>query len=336
MPFDSPMFFGYGPTLDISNQMNRPPETFFAVLVIAAIATCADPGGSTAYAQSALPPPLVLDVWPGPAPDDKGIAEVERTYIHQSPIVGPTKLITNVTKPTLTIYRPASDRNTGTAMIIMPGGGYRNLYWELEGEEVAAWLNAHGMTGIILKYRVPFRPGETRPPPGPLQDAQRAISLVRSRAADWGINPSRIGTVGFSAGGHLAVAAATNFDKRTYAPIDEVDRVSSRPDFAIGCYSGYFKEEGKDEVPAGMKHIPADTPPVLLAHASDDDAQAGGSDVENSVFMYLALHRAKIPAEMHVYATGGHDFGVRQDEKLPSTWTELALRWLRSWNLLSG
>jgi dipeptidyl aminopeptidase/acylaminoacyl peptidase len=115
-----------------------------------------------------------------------------------------------------------------------------------------------------------------------------------------------------------------------------VDRVSARPDFAIGCYSGYFKEDGKDEVAAGMKYIPAGTPPVLLAHASDDDAKAGGSDVENTVFMYLALRRAKIPTEMHVYATGGHDFGVRQNEKLPSSWTQLALRWLRSWTLLSA
>jgi acetyl esterase/lipase len=260
---------------------------FRVVLVVAAIATCADPERPTAHAQAALSQPTVLsfDVWPGAAPDDKGLEQAERTYIHQSPIVGPTKLITNVTRPTLTIYRPPRDRNTGTAMIIMPGGGYRDLHWELEGEEVAAWLNAHGMTGIILKYRVPFRPGETRPPPGPLQDAQRAISLVRSRAAEWGINPARIGTAGFSAGGHLAVAAATNFEKRTYTPIDAVDQVSARPDFAIGCYSGYFKEDGKDEVAAGMKYIPAGTPPVLLAHASDDDAKAGGSDVENTVFM---------------------------------------------------
>jgi acetyl esterase/lipase len=304
-------------------------------LVVAALAA-AGLAVAPAHTQSAPGPPIVLHLWPGAAPDDKGIAEAERAYVYQSPLVGPTRLITNVTKPTLTVYRPASDRNTGTAMIIMPGGGYRNLFWELEGEEVADWLNAHGMTGVILKYRVPFRPGETRPPPGPLQDAQRAISLVRSRAAEWGINPTRIGTVGFSAGGHLAIASATRFEHRTYTPIDAIDRVSARPDFAIGCYSGYLKEEGKDEVPAGMKYVPAATPPILLAHASDDDAKAGGSDVENTVFMYLALHRAKVPTEMHVYATGGHDFGVRQNEKLPSTWTTLALRWLQSLGLLAG
>ena len=282
---------------------------------------------------ASAPGPLVVDLWPGPAPDDIGIDGEERDYIHQSVFVGPTRLVTNVTKPTLTIYRPPREKNNGTSMIICPGGGYRNLYWELEGEEVAAWLTSQGMTGIILKYRVPFRPGETRPPPGPLQDAQRAVSLVRSRAAEWGIDPARIGMVGFSAGGHLAIATATSFDRRTYEPIDAVDRVSCRPDFAIGCYSGYLKAEGKDEIPAGMR-IPAGTPPILLAHASDDDQKAGGSDVENSVIMYLALQRAKVPTEMHIYATGNHDFGVRQNEKLPSSWPQLAVRWLRSWNLL--
>ena len=304
------------------------------VFLLAAVALWPNVG-PVVQVQSALGVPIVLDVWPGAAPDDKGIQEAERSYIHPSPIVGPTKLITNVTKPPLTVYRPPNGRNTGTAMIIMPDGGYRNLYWELEGEEVAAWLNANGMTGIILKYRVPFRAGETRPPPGPLQDAQRAVSLVRSHASEWGINPSRIGTIGFSAGGHLAIATAINFDKRTYSEVDSADRLNIRPDFAIGCYSGYLKEEGKDDVPPAMKHIPAGTPPILLAHASDDDAQAGGSDVENTIFRYLALHRAKVPVEMHVYATGGHDFGVRQNEKLPSTWPQLALRWLRSWNLVN-
>ena len=157
--------------------------------------------------------------------------------------MGKTRLITNVTRPTLTVYRPAADKNTGTAMVICPGGGYWDLFWELEGEEVAAWLNSQGMTGIILKYRCPRRPGEVEgePPLGPQLDAQRAVRLVRSRAAEWGIDPERIGMVGFSAGGHLALATATGFAKRLYEPIDAVDEVSSRPDFAILCYPGYLK-----------------------------------------------------------------------------------------------
>ncbi|MGP0068661.1 MAG: alpha/beta hydrolase [Isosphaeraceae bacterium] len=279
--------------------------------------------------------PLVVDLWPGKTPGDVGIKGQETSRIHQSPLVGPTKLITNVTKPTLTVYQAPRDKNTGTAMVICPGGGYWDLYWELEGEEVAAWLNSVGITGIILKYRCPRRPGDIRgePPLGPQLDAQRAISMVRNRAAEWGIDPNRIGIVGFSAGGHLAVATATGFEKRKYDPIDAIDRVSCRPDFAIGCYSGYLKPKDKDGIRADLR-IPPNTPPILLAHASDDKESYGGSNAENSAFMYIALKRAGIPTELHIYATGDHDFGVRQNEKLPSSWTQLCLNWLRNQHLL--
>jgi acetyl esterase/lipase len=281
--------------------------------------------------------PLVVELWPGKTPGDAGIKGAETSRIHQSPLVGPTKLITNVTKPTLTIYQPARGKNTQTAMVICPGGGYWDLYWELEGEEVAAWLNSVGITGIILKYRCPRRPGDVRgePPLGPQLDAQRAVSLVRSRGAEWGIDKNRIGIVGFSAGGHLALATATNFAKRTYEPIDAIDQVSCRPDFAVCCYSGYLKPKDKDGIRSDI-HIPADTPPIFLAHASDDRESYGGSISENSVFMYLALKRAGIPAELHVYATGDHDFGVRQNQKLPSSWPQLCVNWLRSRGLLTA
>lgn len=275
--------------------------------------------------------PLIVGLWPGKAANDAGIQGEEHVRTYESPILkAPTKLITNVTKPTLTIYLPPKDRNTGTAMLICPGGGYHNLFWELEGEEVAAWLNSHGMTGIILKYRCPRRPGDVKgaPPLGPQLDAQRAVSLVRSRAAEWGINPQRIGMVGFSAGGHLAVATATNFEKRLYDPIDAIDMVSCRPDFAICCYSGYLKAGDGDDIPATIK-IPVKTPPIMLVHSSDDKI----SDPENSVFMYLALKRAGIPAEMHIYGSGDHDFGVRQNDKPPSSWPQLCVKWLEGHGL---
>jgi acetyl esterase/lipase len=277
-------------------------------------------------------PPLVVELWPGPAPEEPGTIGAERVRMSpkldrkQVEVTAPTRLITNVTKPTLTIYRPAAAKDNGTAVLICPGGGYWDLYWQLEGEEVAAWLNSLGVTGIILKYRVPRRPDEPKGEPArrPLQDAQRAVSLVRSKAKDWGIDPKRIGIVGFSAGGHLAIATATSFEKRTYAPIDDIDKISCRPDFAIPVYSGYLKAKDKEEIAPGLR-IPAGTPPIFLAHGGDDII----SSPEHSVVMYLALKRAGVPAELHIYATAAHDFGVRPSDHPCSTWTLACAHWLR-------
>ena len=276
--------------------------------------------------------PLVVEVWPGNVPEESDNIGEEK--FHMSPkldrkqveVTEPTRLVTNVTKPTITIYRPAKDKDTGTAMLICPGGGYWDLYWQLEGEEVAAWLNSIGVTGIILKYRVPRRPDEPKGQPArrPLQDAQRAVSLVRSNAAKWGINPQQIGMVGFSAGGHLAIATATSFDRRRYKQIDDVDKISCRPDFAIGVYSGYLKAKDKDEIAPGLR-IPVGTPPVFLAHGGNDII----SPPEHSVLMYLALKKASVPAELHIYATAAHDFGVRPSEHPCSTWTQAYAAWLR-------
>lgn len=274
--------------------------------------------------RAAAAAPLVLDLWPGTPPGDVFSKGPETARVIISPIVGPTQLITNVTHPTLTVYPAPAEHNTGTAMVICPGGGYWDLYWQLEGEEVAKWLNAQGMTGIILKYRVPRRIRGV-PPVAPLLDAQRAIRMVRSHAAEWGIDPTRIGIVGFSVGGHLALSTATDFGDKLYPPADPIDQLSSRPNFAVLCYSGYLKANDKDEIWAGL-HIPADTPPVFIAHSSDDKI----ADPANSVVMYLALLRAGIPVELHVYATGNHDFGVREDGRLPGSWTGLCLRWLES------
>ena len=225
---------------------------------------------SAQWAAAATPAegPVVVDLWPGKVPGDVGIVGEEKFIelkVNGKPYeVGgrPTKWLTNVSKPTLTIYRPAKDADSGVAMLICPGGGYHNLGWDVEGEEVAAWLNSIGVSGIILKYRCPRRPGDVKgePPLGPLMDAQRAVSLVRARAGEWGIDPARIGMIGFSAGGHLVGATATNFQKRAYEPIDDTDKVSCRPDFAVMLYSGYFHvKDGLSptiRTEAGASHVP--------------------------------------------------------------------------------
>ncbi|NKB69700.1 MAG: alpha/beta hydrolase fold domain-containing protein [Candidatus Latescibacteria bacterium] len=275
--------------------------------------------------------PLTLELWPGPVPRDIGIEGQETTRLYNSDLVGDTLLVTNVTRPSISVYLPPQENNTGTAVVVCPGGGYWDLFWQLEGEEVVAWLNQQGIAGIILKYRVPRRPGEEKraPPVGPQLDAQRALSLVRSQATEWDLDPNRIGIMGFSVGGHLALATATQFKTRTYEPIDPIDTVSCRPDFAVLCYSGYLKKFESDEIWPDFD-IAADTSPVFLAHASDDSI----APVEHSIIMYLALHRAGISAELHAYTSGEHDFGVRQNDQLPSTWTGLCLRWLGSLGLL--
>lgn len=288
---------------------------------------------------AAVDGPQVIELWPGKVPDESGSIGPERSVMSpvldrkQVEVSESTRMLTDVTKPSITVYRPSREHDAGTAIIICPGGGYWNLYWQLEGEEVAAWLNSLGATGIILKYRVPRRPDEPKAEPArrPLQDAQRAISLVRSHAKEFGIDPHRIGIMGFSAGGHLAIATATRFEQRTYEPVDEVDKISSRPDFAVLVYPGYLKAKDRDELASGLV-IPATTPPVFLAH--------GGADLisppEHSVLMYLALRKAGVPAELHVYAEAAHDFGVRPSDQPCSTWTKSCATWLRHQGFLNS
>jgi acetyl esterase/lipase len=291
----------------------------------------------TCAARAAEKPP-VWPIWPGTVPGDYGKIGPERV---RAPSEAPTKdakWITNVTKPTLAVFRPAKDEDVGTGVIICPGGGYWNLAWDLEGEEVAAWLNTIGVTGFVLKYRVPRRPDEPErlPAPGPLLDAQRALRVVRSRAAEWGIETNHIGILGFSAGGHLAVAMATQFDERGYEPIDEIDKMSCRPDFAVAVYPGYFIEqqpagvEPDKSVLAPYMRIPKTTPPIFLVHASDDPV----AGAENSGVMYLALKRANVATELHIYAQGGHGFGVRKTSLPCSTWTDRFAAWLHSQGML--
>lgn len=265
-----------------------------------------------------------MNVWPGKAPDETRPEKPE-----SSETKGNITRTTNIFTPTLTVYPAPKDKNTGTAVIICPGGGYSILAWDLEGVEVAEWLNSIGATGIILKYRVPEkRPeGDVNHFP-PLEDAQRAISLVRSKASEWEIKPDRIGILGFSAGGHLTVLSCTQYDHRAYEPIDDTDKVSCRPDFGIPIYPAWLEVEGKDELKSEFP-VNKQTPPMFIACAADDRISAVGSAV-----LYLAMKHAGAPAEVHIYAKGGHGFGLRHSANPCSTWPQRCEAWMRSQGLL--
>ena len=232
--------------------------------------------------------------------------------------------------PTITLFPAPADKATGTAVIVCPGGGYNILAWNKEGTEVCEWLNSIGVTGVLLKYRVPKRAGLEKHAPM-LQDAQRAIGLVRHRAKEFGINPERIGIMGFSAGGHLSAAASNNFKERTYPSVDEADKVSCRPDFALLIYPAYLAvKEQKRPACTARSTVTANTPPTFLTMTQDD-----GVRVECALFYYLALKNAKVPAEMHLYPTGGHGYGLRPSEHAVSTWPQRAADWMRVRGLLT-
>jgi len=275
-------------------------------------------------AEAAGQTPPVLKVWPAAAPGEKGDIGPEQFQPPRSE-PRPVQRLTNVSQPTLTVYRPSAG-DTGTAVIICPGGGYSILALDLEGTEVASWLNSIGVTAVVLKYRVPARKDQPKHL-APLQDAQRAVSLVRSQATQWKIAADRIGILGFSAGGHLSAAAATNGDQRQYAPLDAVDQVSCRPDFAVLLYPAYLVQ--KDGALSPEIRADAQTPPVFFAHCGDDRISS-----ENSALMYLALKKAGVPAELHIYATGGHGFGLRPSANACSTWPDRCRDWMKSRGLL--
>lgn len=275
--------------------------------------------------------PAAVPIWPKGAPGDSGVSGEERdTTKPTDNMVAGSRVarIGNVSTPTIAIYRAPKAKDTGAAVVVFPGGGYSILAMDLEGVEVCEWLNSIGVTGVLLKYRVPARQGRPRWA-APLQDAQRAVGIVRSRAGELGLRPDRIGVLGFSAGGHLAAAVSTNFD-RTYDRVDASDAVSCRPDFTLLIYPAYLtvKDEG-DKVSPELK-IGKDTPPTFLTQTEDD-----GVRVETSLFYYAALRLARVPAEMHLYPSGGHGYGLRRTEKTVTTWPSRAEEWLRSLGVLT-
>jgi acetyl esterase/lipase len=234
-----------------------------------------------------------------------------------------------VSSPTMTLYRAPADGNTGATVLVFPGGGYNILAMDLEGTEVCQWLNSLGVNCALVKYRVPVRAGLPRYGP-PLQDAQRALGMVRYRAAGWGLDPKRIGILGFSAGGHLVAALSTNFDTRTYPAVDDADKVSCRPDFTLLIYPAYLASKG-DQAPALAPElkVTANTPPSFLIQAEDDSV-----GVENTLVYYAALRAARVPAEAHLYPIGGHGYGLRATLKPITGWPRLAEAWLRSLGVL--
>jgi len=271
--------------------------------------------------------PLIVPVWPGDAPGERG-SQMEEKWMPARPEARPVKRLSDVSRPTLAVYQPPESQATGTAVVVCPGGGYSILAMDLEGEEVAAWLNSRGVTAIVLKYRVPARKDQPRHL-APLQDAQRAVSLARSNAAAWKIKSDRIGILGFSAGGHLSAATATNGDQRQYTAIDAVDQISCRPDFAVLIYPAYLVQ--KDGSLSPEIRVSAKTPPIFFAHCGDDKISS-----ENSAAMYLAMKRAGVPAELHVYATGGHGFGLRPSANPCCTWPDRCDAWMQSQGLVES
>ena len=272
-----------------------------------------------------------VELWPNGAPGEKvNLGEEKDTTKPTDNVVAgkPVIRLGNVSKPTISFYRPPADKDTGAAVLVCPGGGYHILAMDLEGTEVCEWLNSIGVTAVLLKYRVPKREG-LEPHTAPLQDAQRALGLVRDHAKEWGIDPQRLGVLGFSAGGHLAAALSKNFDERTYPAMDASDKASCRPDFQILIYpGGLTKKEDGDKV-APEVAVTMNTPPAFIAMAADDPVR-----VENALFYALALRNAKVPVELHVYPTGGHGYGLRPSKEGVTTWPQRAVDWMRSLGLL--
>lgn len=286
-----------------------------------------------ALASGAAPAPgagaAPIRLWPGEAPGEKGGLGAETDTMKPTDKLVANRTVSkiaNISDPTIEVFRPDGVRDTGAAVLVCPGGGYYILALDLEGTETCAWLNSIGVTGVLLKYRVPRREG--RPPyAAPLQDAQRAMGLIRLHAREWGIDPARVGALGFSAGGHLCAALGAA-GPRTYPRVDAADDLGSRPDFLVLVYPAYLVAKGglglNPEVAVG-----AGAPPAFLAAAENDTEH-----VEDTLGYALALEKAGVPAELHVYPTGGHGFGLRPTRDAATTWPERTAEWMRTRGLL--
>jgi acetyl esterase/lipase len=294
-------------------------------------------GSDHALAEVWQPSPghTQIPIWPAAVPDAKPMSGPEALYPVEKPVAGkPWLWVTNVTRPTMTVYAPKG-KNTGAAVVVLPGGGFAGLAIDLEGTEICDWLTSKGITCVLLKYRVPSEPYDWRcdcyidhhglvTSTRSLEDLQRTIGLVRHHAKEWHIDPHKIGVMGFSAGGYLAAEISTKFQRRLYAPIDDADKESARPDFAALIYPGHLATDNDTLNP--NVPVSSQTPPSFVVQAED----AHIDPVHESLVYYAALAKAGVPVEMHLYAQGGHAFGLRKTQFPITDWPRLVEIWLHT------
>ena len=305
-------------------------------------------GCESARADTWQPSPghVQVPIWPGAVPD--AVTNPKPESVGPPPGRDWWPRANDVSQPTMTVYAPIG-RNTGVTVVVFPGGGYQFLAMDLEGTEICDWLTSRGITCVLLKYRVPgsgpWWDEENKRRVYPkvqtaLQDAQRTLGLVRQHAAEWYVDPHKVGVIGFSAGGHLVAAVSTHFAERSYAPVDAADRLSCRPDFAIAVYPGHLwahEDEDRatrDQTALSLRAditVRTDSPPTFLLQAEDDPVDT----VEESLAYYVALQKAGVPTEMHLYAQGGHAFGLRPSKLPIAQWPRLVETWLGTIGMIS-
>ena len=304
------------------------PETRFASAMKSLFVATALMALPLAVLSAELP---TFSLWPGTAPGDTNVIgeEKDMTKPTDNHIAGkPLIRLGNVSKPTITLYRAPKEKDTGATVVVFPGGGYHILAMDLEGTEVCEWLNSIGVNAVLLKYRVPKRPGRDRHAAA-LEDAQRAVGMVRARAGEFGIDANRIGVLGFSAGGHLAAALSTSAAQRVYPKVDDADAVSCRPDFAVLIYPAYLTVKEKEDAINPETTVSSNTPPTFIAMTQDDPVR-----VETALYYSAALKRTGVPFELHVYPKGGHGYGLRRTDNPVTAWPDRAADWMRSQGLL--
>ena len=265
-------------------------------------------------------------LWPNTPPEDIS-GEVGEEKVETKGV----KRISNVSEPSITYYLSETAKASGTTVLVCPGGAYNILAIEHEGEDVCKWLNEIGVHAVLLKYRVPRRKNR-EPHAAPLQDAQRAMGLVREAGKSWDVPLTKLGIIGFSAGGNLAVRTATSFEQRTYESVDQADELSCRPDFVVLLYPAYLiSESNSSSLDPGIK-ITKECPPMFFAHSGDDHVPA-----EGSVLTFLSLEKTGVVgSELHVFPFGGHGFGLRSNKHPVSDWHARAEDWFVSLGVIKN